>query len=164
MIFCVKNRKKLVSLHKMALTDDQILALYEPAPPRPSVVSSAEYADNKRICLKRQWDPLSPQCAILMYQPSSANATDDDTTIKRCISICKTNGYGGFSVYNLEQKQSIQEKDLIIAWGNSPSKKATQKIVFELAQSHNLFCFVKLKNGNPGLPTRLASTTKIVSF
>ena len=60
-----------ISLPKMALTDDQILALYEPAPPRPSVVSSAEYADNKRICLKRQWDPLSPQCAILMYQPSS---------------------------------------------------------------------------------------------
>lgn len=147
----------------MALTDNQILALYEPAPPRPSVVSSAEYSDNKRICLKRQWDPLSPQCAILMYNPSTADGINDDTTIKRCISICKTNGYGGFTVYNLTQKQPIPEKDVIIAWGNNLSKKATQKIVAEL-NVHNLFCFVKLKNGNPGLPTRLASTTKIVSF
>ena len=147
-----------------SLTNEQILSLYECAPPKPSVISSAEYEDNKRVFLKRQLDPLSSQCAIVMYEPSTANAIDDDMTIKRCIGICKTNGYGGFIVYNVRHKQRIFEKDIIIAWGNKVSKKETQQILLELRPSHNLLCFVKLKNGNPGLPTRLKCTTKIVEF
>lgn len=147
----------------MSLTTDEIFNLFECAPPQPDVVSSAEYADHKRVCLKRQWGPLSPLCAILMHEPSTANAIDDDTTITRCINICKSNGYGGIMVYNLKYKQEIPYRDIVIAWGNNLSVKETQKTIGELSK-HNLLCFTKLKNGNPGLPTRLGYNTKIIAF
>jgi Protein of unknown function (DUF1643) len=73
-----------------------------------------------------------------MYDPSTADDMTDDTKIKRCISICKNNGYGGIQVYNINYlRDDIQGTEVVIAWGNRLSKK----MAIKLQHSYHLLCF-----------------------
>lgn len=54
-----------------------------------------------RYTLSRCWDPPKPSCAFVMLNPSTADATQDDPTIRRCIGFAKAWGYGGVDVLNL---------------------------------------------------------------
>ena len=127
--------------------------------------SYSEFKEGKRSYLSRTWDTNKKKCVILMNDPSTADDINDDTTIKRCISICKNNDYGGIQVYNINHLfDDIQGNEVVIAWGNLISKKESKKIVIRLRNTYRLLCFSKLKNGNPGLPTRLQSSTIITPF
>lgn len=50
--------------------------------------------------------------AIVMLNPSTADATVDDPTIRRCIDFAKDNGYGGIDVCNLYGYRATDPKDL----------------------------------------------------
>jgi hypothetical protein len=127
--------------------------------------SYAEFKDGKRSYLSRTWDATKKKCVILMHDPSTADDMTDDTTIKRCISICRNNGYGGIQVYNINHLvDEIQGTEIVIAWGNSISKKESKKIAIKLRNTYHLLCFSTLKNGNPGLPTRLQKHTMLRDF
>lgn len=54
-----------------------------------------------RYVLSRNWDPAIDRAVWIMLNPSTANAVEDDATIRRCISFAKRWGYGGIEVYNL---------------------------------------------------------------
>lgn len=53
-----------------------------------------------RYALTREWD--DGRCvAWLMFNPSTANATEDDATIRKCVGFSKRWGYGRMIVVNL---------------------------------------------------------------
>lgn len=51
--------------------------------------------------LWRTWDPGRPPLGWIMLNPSTADAYDDDPTIRRCIGFARRDGYGGIVVANL---------------------------------------------------------------
>jgi hypothetical protein len=53
-----------------------------------------------RYALMRMWDD-KPLMMFCMLNPSTADATKDDPTIRRCIGFAKDRGYGGIYVVNL---------------------------------------------------------------
>lgn len=134
--------------------------------------SGASYNSIDRIKLFRKWDSTKKKLNIIMYYPSTADAKNDDVTIKRCIDIANFNNYGSISVYNIQEDvfntsifdEIIKEgSPIVLAWGNKLSESKTAKVVKSFKDT-TLLCFGKLKNGNPALPTRLAKETEIIKF
>lgn len=54
-----------------------------------------------RYRLSRTWDTAKPTVAFVMLNPSTADATEDDPTIRRCLGFAKAWGYGSLVVVNL---------------------------------------------------------------
>lgn len=54
-----------------------------------------------RYHLWRRWNPDLPTMVWVMLNPSTADATADDPTIRRCIGFAKREGCGGISVRNV---------------------------------------------------------------
>lgn len=54
-----------------------------------------------RYRLDRTWDPGSGRIAWVMLNPSTADATDDDPTLRRVIASSQRWGFGALSVVNL---------------------------------------------------------------
>ena len=54
-----------------------------------------------RYDLWRTWDPNGPRCAWVMLNPSTADETEADPTIRRCIGYARAWGFGGVVVRNL---------------------------------------------------------------
>ncbi len=53
-----------------------------------------------RYELRRQWTD-GPVMTFIMLNPSTADASADDPTIRKCIGFAKRNAYGGIRVVNL---------------------------------------------------------------
>jgi len=54
-----------------------------------------------RYTLTRWWDPETPQIAWIMLNPSTANGSENDPTLRRVVDFSKRWGYGGLIVVNL---------------------------------------------------------------
>jgi hypothetical protein len=54
-----------------------------------------------RYRLTRDWDASESRVAFCMLNPSTADAEEDDPTIRRCIGFAQSWGYGGLVVVNL---------------------------------------------------------------
>lgn len=54
-----------------------------------------------RYLLMRAWDLSLPMMVFVMLNPSTADATLDDPTIRRCMGFARRDGYGGIIVVNL---------------------------------------------------------------
>jgi hypothetical protein len=54
-----------------------------------------------RYDLRRIWDCSLPLLGWIMLNPSTADAFDDDPTIRRCMGFARTWGFGGIRVCNL---------------------------------------------------------------
>ena len=65
---------------------------------RGAVISSC---GRYRYRLVRTWDNVLPAATFLMLNPSTADATADDPTIRRCIGYARAWGCGTLSVVNL---------------------------------------------------------------
>lgn len=69
--------------------------------------------DNKyRYQLSRIWDQSKPRILFIMLNPSTADAKQDDPTIRRVISFAKSWGYGGIHVGNLFAYRCTDPKGL----------------------------------------------------
>lgn len=71
--------------------------------------------NNYRYALDRIWDDTKPKIMFLMLNPSTADDSNDDPTIRRCIGFAKSWGYGGLHVGNLFAYRSTEPKNLLIA-------------------------------------------------
>lgn len=129
------------------------------------IISSAEYKGDKRICLTRIWG-YNNIITILLFYPSTADARNNDVTIKRCIEIAKHNGYSGIKVYNIEDsvREHIKDRIICVGWGTKINRRKSIDIINILSLSHELLCFTQLVDGRPGLPTRLSYRTVIQPY
>lgn len=66
-----------------------------------------------RYMLIRSWRAGQPFLGVVMLNPSTADATKDDATIRKVVAIAKTRGYGGIYVCNLFAYRSTDPGGLI---------------------------------------------------
>ena len=106
-----------------------------------------------RYSLTRIWDETKPKVMFIMLNPSTADANNDDPTIRRCIGFAKSWGFGGLYVCNLfgfratnpkellkvnnpfgdqniwhTRKLSDEVDTIVCAWGNKPILKSILKL------------------------------------
>lgn len=164
---------------------------------------SAEISDcgKYRWWLRRSWQLWSPDglriqgkgvCCFLMLNPSTADATQDDPTIRRCIGFAKSWGYGTLSVRNIFPWRATDPKELlhateptggrrgdievlasatadllVAAWGSKvPFNRDVR--VLGLLEEHfpatPIFCLKKSKEGNPWHPLYVKTDTQPLRF
>lgn len=134
-----------------------------------------------RYSLWRIWDEDKPRVLFIMLNPSTADESKDDPTIRRCIGFAKSWGYGGFYVGNLFAYRSSSPKDLlsathpkglhnyahlvdmeskcekvVFAWGNGPIlKKLKIELPTETVGKAPAYCIALSKDGTPKHPLYL---------
>lgn len=65
-----------------------------------------------RYALERWWDNGLPSVLFVMLNPSTADGTKDDPTIRRCIGFARSWGYGGLLVGNLFAYRATDPREL----------------------------------------------------
>lgn len=146
-----------------------------------------------RTFLSRSWDDRAKQ-VFVMLNPSTADANNDDPTIRRCIGFAKREGAGGLIVSNLFNLRSTDPKFLkeandpigpyteslqisikyaqktnrpiIAAWGaNSIAKNQARKFC-QMARNENvkLVCLGVSKSGSPKHPLYIKKDTPLVEY
>ena len=68
-----------------------------------------------RYRLERTWDESGVKVLFIMLNPSTADAINDDATIRRCIDFAKRWGYGGLLVGNLFAYRATKPTELLNA-------------------------------------------------
>lgn len=153
------------------------------------ILRGAYFSDCRkyRFFLKRMWDPEKPEIMFVGLNPSTANETEDDPTIRRVIAISKKLGYGTVYMTNcfpfvstdptqLKDTGEIEFNDgwlrriagdcktVVFAWGNF-------KIVSELGRDKALvemfpdaMALHINKNGSPKHPLYCRTDSKLIPF
>ena len=65
-----------------------------------------------RYSLTRSWNPEKERVCFVMLNPSTADASNDDPTILRCIAFAKAWGYGSIEVVNLFAYRATDPREL----------------------------------------------------
>lgn len=68
-----------------------------------------------RYYLERQFDSSTKRAVFVLLNPSTADATQDDPTIRRCVGFARQNGAGTLSVVNLYALRATQPRELLVA-------------------------------------------------
>lgn len=130
-----------------------------------------------RYRLERSWDRGATSVAFLMLNPSTADASNDDPTIRRCIGFAKAWGFGGLIVGNLFALRSTDPKALydhpdpvgprndehlraiakdaeliVCAWGAHGALRGRGVEVAGILDGANLAALSVTKDGHPGHP------------
>ncbi|MGB3691596.1 MAG: DUF1643 domain-containing protein [Spirulinaceae cyanobacterium] len=147
------------------------------------VIDSTEYY---RYWLLREWDTNAPKLTFIMLNPSRADATKDDPTLRRCIGFAQSWGYGSLEVVNLfgyraskpvtlqnvkdpvgpendcYLEKSVKSADkIIVAWGNRGILRNRCTDVLERITGFKpLYCLGITQGGCPFHPLYLKSSTK----
>jgi len=136
-----------------------------------------------RYKLWRIWDDNKPCVLFIMLNPSTADAFEDDPTIRRCINFAKSWGYGGLYVGNLYAYRATDPKELkrvddpngipneaniyemfthcdkvICAWGNDKIVRLSN--VVNIIPENKLYYLDKCKSGQPKHPLYLKGDLK----
>ncbi|MFM7603117.1 MAG: DUF1643 domain-containing protein [Pseudanabaena sp.] len=132
-----------------------------------------------RYSLWREWDIDKPKVVFIMLNPSKADASIDDPTLRRCINFAKSWGFGSLIVVNLFAyrtasplelkkvddpvgkqndrylKKAIKSADrVVVAWGNNGKLMQRDRLVLELLSKRNIqpYCLGITKAGYPRHP------------
>lgn len=147
-----------------------------------------------RYALWRIWDDLRPVMSITMMNPSTADAVDDDPTIRRVVGFAKREGCGGIYVTNVFALRSTDpgalsrhgdpfgpenEKyllgagrvsimtQLVVAWG---SRQGGRRLADFYRRASTILvvqspsCLGVTKSGDPRHPLYLAKDTPLVPW
>lgn len=143
-----------------------------------------------RYSLWREWDANVSRVAFVMLNPSRADATTDDPTIRRCISFAQSWGYGSLEVVNLFAYRASKPAELkkvanpigsendyylekavksadkiIVAWGNYGNFRNRCREVLDLLTSFDkLYCLGITNRGYARHPLYIKSNTKLVYY
>lgn len=133
-----------------------------------------------RYLLSRVWERDTGKVVFVMLNPSTADGTEGDPTIRRCVGFANAWGYGGMEVVNLfalrstDPKQllvhrepvgaendaaileAVHEADLVVAaWGTMGNRLQRDRVVLELLREKEVYCLRTTKDGHPGHPLRM---------
>lgn len=136
---------------------------------------------NYRYALWRTWDDTKPYAMIIGLNPSTADETQGDPTLTRCINFAKSWGYGGVCMANLFAYRATIPNDMkaaknpiglendvwlaqlsedagivVAAWGNDGSHLDRSSVV--KATLPNLHCIKMNKSGEPAHPLYLKAS------
>lgn len=131
-----------------------------------------------RYSLWREWNLDAPRISFVMLNPSTADATVNDPTIRRCISFAQSWGYGSLEVVNLFAYRTTKPNTLrravdpigpendryllaarqraqtiILAWGNWGILHSRNRAVTSLFfVQRNIYCLGITQAGQPRHP------------
>lgn len=140
-----------------------------------------------RYALSRTWDARLPTVLFICFNPSKADAIQDDPTIRRCIQFAKDWKCGRLLVANLFALRTPTPADLrtkrkpvgrqnnrwlrrlsaesdvcVAAWGNSGRHLGRDAEVIALIR--DLQCLGVTASGAPKHPLYVRANTKLLSF
>jgi hypothetical protein len=141
-----------------------------------------------RYRLMRSWG-VGPRLGVIGLNPSTADETDDDQTIRRCISLAQRDGYGALTMLNLFAFRATDPRDLaragyptgpsnmehilmacvscdcvVAAWGSGTPRVALRTIDEIAKAGIKLWCWGKTKDYAPRHPSRLSNSAKLSEF
>lgn len=143
-----------------------------------------------RYSLTRRWQD-GPCLAFIMLNPSTADASVDDATIRKCIGFAKKFGYSAIEVANLFAFRATKPRDMlaaadpvgplndtvllgliqrnhriICAWGGNASKSTRPAEVLNMLRAHKVetHCLHVTKDGAPGHPLMLSYDRQVMLY
>ena len=154
-------------------------------------ISSAVFSPCRkyRYSLWRGWaeDWQTNYCMFICLNPSTADETLNDPTVRRCIRFSHEWGYSGFCMTNIFAYRATDPKEMlavddpvgeendkflaeiaakagvvVAAWGNHGIHQGRHDQVMQLVP--NLKCLKVTKQGMPGHPLYLRGELKPVAF
>jgi len=156
-----------------------------------TLLKSAVFSEDRayRYQLTRTWDETNADiCAFIGLNPSTADETEDDPTIRRCIDFARQWGHGGLIMLNLFAFRATDPKVMkaaadpigpenifkilegcerssrvVAAWGVHGSHMGMGRRVAKLMQPR-LECLGTTKAGHPRHPLYLRKDTKPAAF
>ncbi len=146
-----------------------------------------------RYILTRIWDKQKPHATFIMLNPSTADASIDDPTIRRCINFSRAWGFGGIKVVNVFAFRATDPKKLmgvedpigqdnhshvvnsfkmagiiVAAWGASGPQREFPynriKMAMQEAGIQKIYCLGITKDGNPRHPLYIKNSTKPIPY
>jgi len=143
-----------------------------------------------RYRLSRCWDASLPIICFVMLNPSTADAFQDDPTIRRCIGFARAWGYGGLQVVNLYSLRTPSPAELkkasqpngpdhdallleavaaaaraVVAWGNHGDRARVAAVLPRLrAAAGPVLCLGQTKTGAPRHPLYVPAATQPVDY
>ncbi len=140
-----------------------------------------------RYTLWREWNYGSGYCQFIGLNPSTADETRDDPTLRRCINFAKDWGFSAFCMTNIfalretkpanmkaHQNPVGAENDkwilniskdaqlVVAAWGTHGSFLGRDSEVFNITKE--LYCLGTTKNGFPKHPLYVKGDTQLIKF
>lgn len=79
-----------------------------------AIIGAAHFSRCRRYryALWRTWDASLPSCCFIALNPSTADATRDDPTMRRCIAFARAWGFGGMAVGNIFAYRATRPADM----------------------------------------------------
>ena len=181
------ERGKPMRRMMLAFTVKRTMSLLRESEDRSSMASFSE-CGKYRYVLGRRWRPDGGIVAFVSLNPSTADETRDDPTVRRLIGFAKRWGYGGLRVVNVfayraTQPTAILQADdpvgaendgeiagacreadrVVVCWGNHGEwfGRAAQVRQLLLDSGFRLWCFGRTQHGHPKHPLYLPASTRL---
>jgi hypothetical protein len=147
------------------------------------------YNKEYRYVLTRVWDKSLPKCVFIGLNPSVADESFDDRTVRRCIGFARREKCGtlvmlnAFAFRTTDSKmllscaspvglnndfyisQCCKKADLVIVgWGTLGKRFDRQEKILKLLKAIELVCLGVNSDGTPKHPLYLANNTQLVAF
>lgn len=147
-----------------------------------------------RYSLTRVWDADLPPVNIIGLNPSRADESLDDPTVRRCINFAKSWGFGTLWLTNLFAYRAVEPKDIkiiddpvgpdndeyiktfahythkvcsgsvVLAWGNHGVYRDRAATVLDLLGAYNVKVISITKKGQPAHPLYLKKDLKLKGY
>lgn len=144
-----------------------------------------------RYQLGRRWRPDGPAVAFVMLNPSQADATRDDPTLRACLQFAQRWDYASLSVVNLFGyrtphpttlktavdpvgpendeyllKAILAAQRVVLAWGNWGSLQGRDRTILTLLRPHQakLSCLKINRSGQPRHPLYISRNQPLTPF
>lgn len=145
-----------------------------------------------RYVLTRTWDDALPVLVFCMLNPSTADAFQDDPTIRRCIGFARREGCGGIAVVNLfawratdpdklpildadkagpdndrQVAETVKGRRVVVAYGAHPSAHPFIVLPFLerlRASASSVHCLGTTKSGAPRHPLYVRGDAPLVEI
>lgn len=154
-------------------------------------IDGAEFSPDRkyRYALWRVWDASLPSLMVIGLNPSKANESKDDPTIKKVKKIAANNGFGRVFMLNLFPlvstdpgallKERFQDlavnylylhhfsnlaNQIVFAWGNFKEAKLISFQIMNLKRFQAALCIHQNKDGSPKHPLYCSDNSQLILF